>query len=243
MDKRQDDKLGMYQTVEKVCGDNRPIWANLIGFKRGCDKLSGIIASIGALWQIQQGARDGVRPTKLQITDDLIAQAVLVAGALCAYGTEKGEIQLSAAYDIDPTDIAKLRDTERDDYAQAIHDKARELLDLEQTSPPPADAPKLADHGLTDAALILLQARIALYGVAVQSPRAATVDITAATTSLAKIFEEGDALLAKILDKLILQFQLSAPDFFAKYQSARIIMNSGSRATKPAPTPAPASPQ
>ncbi len=239
MEKRQDDKLGMAQTVQNVCASHRSLWASLIGFKRGSDKLSGLIASIGALAQIQDSARDGIMPTKEQINTDLITQALLVAGALCAYGTETADLQLSEAYDLNLTDFIAIRESLRDDKAQAIHDKARELLDAEQTSPPPAGAPLVSDHGLTDAALILLQARIALYSAAVQSPRTATIDITAATTALKELFVQVDALLSKILDKLILQFQTSAPDFVTKYTAARLIMDSGSRAKAPIPPPSP----
>jgi hypothetical protein len=241
MEKRQDDKLGMFQSVENVCSLNRPLWASLLGFKRGCDKLSGIIASIGALGQIQGSARDGVQLTKEQINTDLIDQALLVSGAICAYATESGDLQLSEAFDLNTTDFMSLREAMRDDKAQAIHDKGRELLDAEQANPPAVGAPSLADHGLTDAALILLQSRIAVYGTAIQSPRNATINISAATAALKDLFDQGDAVLAKILDKLIVQFQSSAPDFVTKYNAARIIVDSGSRAKSPVlPTPPPA---
>jgi hypothetical protein len=51
-------------------------------------------------------------------------------------------------------------------------------------------------------------------------------------------FKTADTILNKRLDKLVVRFKTSAPDFYNAYQTARSIVDIvGSR--KPAPTPAP----
>ena len=78
----------------------------------------------------------------------------------------------------------------------------------------------------------MLLAKIALYGTVVNSSRTATVDISTATKQIAKLLEEADTVIEKTLDKLILQFKTSAPEFYAKYQAARKIVNTGARPKK-----------
>jgi len=227
----------MFESVNGICGHYRPLWAHLLGFKRGVDKLAGIIASIGALVKVQQSARAGITLTKQQITDDLVAQALIISGCICAHAAEVGDKATAASYDLDATDFTRLRDSDMDDKAQVVYDKALALLDQEQQQPPPpstAEAPRLADYGLTEAALTLLQTRIALYGATLSTPLNATVNISAATAGIERLIEQGDEVLKLILDKLIRQFATAHPDFVTSYDAARIIVESGARSPRKA---------
>ena len=52
---------------------------------------------IGALAEVQRSARAGVALGKQELTDLLIEEALLVAGALCAFGSAKGDTPLGAS--------------------------------------------------------------------------------------------------------------------------------------------------
>ena len=148
MEKRQDDKLGMAQTVKLVCDAERPVWAGLPGLKRGIATLGGYNAS---LCQLQASARDGVLPTKKKINDNMTEQSLLVAGAICSAASEMGNVELSTAFDLNARDIDRIRENLHDNKAQAIHDKGRALLSAEQRRPrrPPARPPTKTTASVT----------------------------------------------------------------------------------------------
>ena len=235
MDSKQDAKLKMYLATKKVCDDNRATWATLAGFKNAYDLFVQHVTVIGALSEVQRSARAGVALDKQELTDLLVEEALLVAGALCAYGTAKGDTPLCAFSDLERDDFIRLADADIDDKALGIHDKAQAILDAQTATPPAAGAPKLADFGLTADELTALKNRIAAYAEVVQSPRAATVKISTATDAIAARFAAADDLLARVLDKLAPRFKKSAPDFFSAYRGARVIVDAPSARKTPAP--------
>lgn len=195
MDKRQEDKLTYFGTIKTVLDADRPVWAGLGGFKRGADQLTGLIAGIGALGEIQRNARAGKVLTKQDATDDMVDDGMLVAGAVSSLAAERGDTALTARFDLDETDFRGTRDELMDDLAQTVFDAGQKILDDEAATPPAPGTPTAADHGLTDAALQVLRARIGVYATVVNSPRAATIDISAATARLPELFAQADAVI------------------------------------------------
>ena len=104
---------------------------------------------------------------------------------------------------------------------------------------------KLGDFGIDQAKLDSLAGRSAAYSKTVGLPRAATVKLSTTTAAIKRQLESIDDLLARVLDRLIVQFKTSAPDFFSDYQAARVIVDrGGGRSSAPvAPPPPNAAPQ
>ena len=227
----------MYLATKKVCDDNRATWATLAGFKNAYDIFVQHVTAIGSLSEVQRSARAGVTLGKRELTDLLVDEALLVAGALCAYGRAKGDSQLCAFSDVTRDDFIRLADADIDDKALGIHDRAKAILDAQTATPPVAGAPKVADFGVTADELSALHNRIAAYAEVVQSPRAATVKISTATEAIVARFEAADDLLKMVLDKLAPRFKKSAPDFFSGYNGARVIVDAASARKVPAPAP------
>ena len=148
MDSKQDAKLKMYLATKKVCDDNRTTWATLAGFKNAYDIFVQHVTAIGSLSEVQRSARAGVTLGKQELTHLLVDEALLVAGALCAYGRAKGDSQLCAFSDVTRDDFIRLADADIDDKALGIHDRAKAILDAQTATPPAAGAPKVADFGV-----------------------------------------------------------------------------------------------
>ncbi len=175
---------------------------------------------------------------KTDLTNLLIDEALVVAGALCAYGSAKGDTQLCAFSDLERDNFIRLADADIDDKALGLHDKAKEILDGQTATPPAAGELRLADFGVTVDELTALANRIAAYAEVVQSPSAATIKISTATEAIAARFAAADELLAMVLDKLMLRFKKSAPDFFSAYKGARVIVDAPRGRKTPVPAPA-----
>ena len=81
---------------------------------------------------------------------------------------------------------------------------------------------------MTAAKLKSLQGKIDDYAACVQRPRQIISEAKTATAQLEAEIEVADRLLADGLDKLVLQFKDSEPEFYNNYTNARIIVDNAS---------------
>ncbi len=182
---------------------------------------------IGALDARQSGRRDGVLGGKKDATRLLLDLTMIVAGAVRAFATITGDIVLKDQMTFSRSSLAELPDEAIDDKAQVIHDTATTHL-----------AALTANYGINAARLTSLQDRITAYGLAVNSPRGATIDISSIVGLIdAQILKDRD-LLENVIDPLMLQLAESNPALYARYKAARIIVdiNTG-KPEKPEATP------
>ena len=225
MENRQENKLAMYLSVKKVCDERRGVWVTFAGFKNGYDQFIAHVSALRALAEVQNSARNGVALGKKDLTDLLVDEALSVAGSVCSYASQTGDVTMAAAYDLERDDFIRLPDAEIDDRALAVHDTAKALLDAETAHPPAAGAVKFSDQLLNAGELAVLRNRIAVYADVVQSPRAATVKITTATQAIEAHIEDADEVLGRVLDKLVRKFKPGNREFYDAFIAARSIVN------------------
>lgn len=241
MNDRQRSKLKSYLAVVTVCQkpDFRSLWNALVAFSTVFDQFRAKVALIDAYTVIQSADRKGITLQKEAATKAMIDLDEEIAGALVTYGLLTGNQDLREKARMNRSDIDKLPDTDIDDHATLILQLARALPAVA-----PAGQPSAADMGITAGKLDTLETRIETYNLLLGSPRAARGEISNATRGIADAFNDADELLEDGLDKLILQFR--GTDFFNEYQSARIIVDQGSRGgggdTPPAAPPTPTNP-
>ncbi len=126
---------------------------------------------------------------------------------------------------INPSDFTHVRDDQRDDIAQGVHDDASGVHD------------DLADYGVTAATLTALQTRIDAYRLAIASPKMAQGERSMHTDLLKQEFARAEAIVKERLDGLILQFEETNQPFVMTYQNARKVTDTGSTPTPTPPTP------
>ena len=148
-----------------------------------------------------------------------------MAGQLCAYATKAGDRELLAFADIEASHFHELPDTEMDDRALSIHDKAKALFDAHTATPPADGQPNFTDYDVTLEKLLALANLVAAYAAVVNSPRAATVKIGTATEAIDQIIAAQRTHFDQVADKLMKPFKKSAPDFFSDYDKARTIVD------------------
>lgn len=231
MEKRQTNIINMYQATNLIltAPANAPVWANLPAFTRGQTRLTGSLNILNALVQSQQTALSGIAVDKDRLKQSVIARVLIVAGAGGGYAFEANNATLSARFDTAQGRLENLPDIQLDDIAQGIHDEALALIT--------AQAPTLAEYGLTPAVLDDLQSAITAYGAAVGTPRAAISSRTAVTAAIAAEIRRASATLNELLDRLMLQYRADHSAFYDAYQSARKIVDLGTPTTPTPPTP------
>jgi hypothetical protein len=97
----------------------------------------------------------------------------------------------------------------------------------------------LADYNIEQADLTAFSKQIDAYAAARPKPRQGVTTKSAATQALQTLFGEARQNIDTRIHKLMLQFKVSAPEFFAEYQTARKIVDQpGTQGTdQPAPAP------
>jgi hypothetical protein len=99
----------------------------------------------------------------------------------------------------------------------------------------------LADYNITQTDVAGLDAMTAQFHDAKTAPRKAIATRAGQTKTMPPAVKSVTSLLRNHLDKQMLMFKKSNPEFYAGYASARVIMDWGSRkGSSPAPAPAPA---
>jgi hypothetical protein len=223
---REENKLGMYRATGTVLTDNAASFAAVPAMVAQHQNLLDSIALIDSLAQAQGAVTTGITADKKEFKNQMISYALRVAGALMAYASANNNNTLLAKADLEKDNFEKLRDDQRDDLAQDMHDEANAIV---------AD---LADYNVTAATLTALQTRIDAYRLALPGPENARKAKSTHTELLKQEFARADMLLDKRRDGLIRGFEETNPQFVMDYRNARKITDTGSKPKTPTP-PAP----
>jgi hypothetical protein len=220
----------MYRAVQQVLDANQPEYAGVAAFMTQATNFRNSIQLIGQLAQIQLADTTGVALDKAMLKDQMIEMTFRVAGALKALGSDTNNATLRNQADLNKSTFTRARDDQRDDIAQGMHDLAN------------MNIAALAPYSITAPTLTALQTRIDAYRAAIASPRMAKAQKATATQMLENEFARADMILEERIDGLIKQFKSSGTTFYADYQNARKVVDTGSRSATPPTPPAPTPP-
>lgn len=137
----QENKLAMYGTVIRVCEEGQAIWLPLGAFATNYAAFKGLVQTISTLAITQGTTRPGVKDQKESVTGELLDQTMVVAGAVAAYAVGVSDPELEAKVSFSRSDLARMRDEQIDDQAEAVRVLAGQHL------------ANLADYGVTSATL------------------------------------------------------------------------------------------
>jgi hypothetical protein len=207
----------------------------------GIDSIAGLPAELAvfrakmgemtSLAQTQQEAVAGKRARRDELLAEMADAAVDVATLVSAYADRHKLTELAQLVRVDLGDFARTRRAARPVLAKSLLDAAHAVL----------------PYGVTAEMLENLDARIDAAFEGLHQPRTGIVERKTATARLVVLFDEIDALLENQLDRLVYRIRNSVPDAYARYRSAReIIDHAGGRSSSgetstPAATPVAAS--
>jgi hypothetical protein len=150
--------------------------------------------------------------------NSLADAAVILAGALCSYGTAIADDRLVAACDYSRTDILAGADARITSRCSALHDEATAVVE------------ELAKDKVTATTLKAFKSKIDAFHAVQTSPRDGIAQSAAATRRLPKLFRKVSVLMTKRLDPLIAPFKETEPTLFNEYRVARKLVNGPSTA-------------
>jgi hypothetical protein len=138
-----------------------------------------------------------------------------VSGSLLAYASVTNNAELTGIADYTKSELMKARDNIFYDKARIIYEAAQPL------------ATQLAGYNIVAADITQFQTLLGQFLTTIPKRRNATAVSKSATTAIGGLFKDVDAILKNKLDKLVLSFRVTNPDFYTNYLNARIIVDLG----------------
>lgn len=210
--------------------ENKPIWQ---GNKAVGDTLAVVDADLETLAGVdtkQLAPIIGPAADKAKTRFDFEQQILVIAGQLAAFAAKNKDATLEAQADLTHAGLDKMA-------VQDLEETATRIANLAT-----ANLTALADYGLTDADVTALGTLQTKFHAAQTAPRQAVVDRKKENEMLPPLVSSMLSTLHRQLDRQMLSFKQSNPEFYAGYLAARVIVDRGNPAKEqpPAPTPAPA---
>jgi hypothetical protein len=227
MTKDQDNITTMFETTNGVLDTNNAKWSGTPAFATAVTAAKSGTAAIRQKQADQETTGD--TEAKQNARDAVEEQALLIGSQLSALAAETNNPMLEAkvAYDKSTMDKMAVSDliTAAKSIAKAGTDNAAVLA---------------SDYGITAAELTEFNDAITALGEMKDAPRQAAVDRKVATMSLPDAITHVRKIYRNRIDKMMEKFKKSAPDFYAAYFAARIIIDRpGGHAAPTPPGPAP----
>jgi hypothetical protein len=207
------NKYNMYLAVKSVCDSHAAIWQDLPAFAATCTDFLTCVEAIRTLNQIQTQITTGIAANKRRLRREMCHLALEIAAAIRAWAVSTRNNELAGKVNYSFTTLWTGPATASANRCQNIHALATEHL------------ASLGDHGITAQKLQRLQDSIDAYTAIIQKPRTARVENKTITARIKTEIRAASQLLREGLDRLILQFRVTAPAFVADYQNARIIVD------------------
>lgn len=206
----------MWRAVLIVLDQYATVWNSTGAFVTAYNELKALILILEKDAGTQLTADEGV-VTDRDMAENMAVNHVLdLAGAIKAYAIDKDDAVLYAHVAVPRSSIERLPDNEQYAKMAAMMEAIRPL------------GGSTAAYGVTPALVTAADAALEHYKKVMVAPRAATADISAATTNIPVILRQGRKVLDK-MDGLIRRFRATSPKFVSAYGSARIIVDAGIR--------------
>ncbi len=215
MNANQINKLNMFEAVQAFLANTQTTWTSITAIGAAKLELDGKITAIRTERQKQEKDASGLVKERKLVRETLTRQALKVSGALMAYASATNNAELMGVVDYTPSAFKLKRDNIVYDMARIIYEAAQPL------------ATQLAGYNIVAADITQLQTLLGQFLTAIPKRRNATAVSKSATTAIGGLFKDADAILKNKLDKLVLSFRATNPDFYTNYLNARIIVDLG----------------
>jgi hypothetical protein len=215
MNAKQINRLNMFEAVQAFMANTQTTWTSITAIGAAKLELDGKITAIRTERQKQEKDASGLVVERKTLRETLTRQTLKVSGALLAYASATNNAELIGIVDYTPSNFVRARDNIFYDMVRIIYEAATPL------------ATQLAGYNIVAADLTLMQTQLTQFLTAIPKRRNATAVSKSATTAIGGLFKDADTILKNKLDRLVLSFRVTNPDFYTNYLNARIIVDLG----------------
>ena len=213
MTSREEAKLSMYRAVSQHCSNNTAIVNTNLAFKNSVTTVDAKIATLITSETGAQKKTKGIAEDKGTLRATVVQSAFDTASQVYAYANKSKNETLKQTVNFSITDLERIKDDLLIPTCNNIKKAANDNLAA------------LADYGVTAATLTALQTDMDNYSGSVAKPRLAKTQKTTDNKNVKATMKEIDNILKEEMDKTVVAFRKTNPDFVTKYKEVRKIVD------------------
>ncbi len=216
MIQRQKNKLTTFETVQAYLEKNSSVFGNIEQFVNVQNAFKSKLQEIAAKEDLRMNASKGKTLDKNLTRKKATSTALVVAGALYAFGKDTKNIPLTEKANIKISKLDKMRNIELPIALNTIKG-----LIMENTE-------ALHGYGLSQERQASFESKIEGYVAALNARQSSAAQKSGASKVLSGLFKEAGVILDSI-DKLAEGFREDNFQFYKGYKAARVFKNLGIR--------------
>lgn len=217
MNKRQENKLTMYEGLLALLQDNGDRIRSINGFADSVAKLSGIMDEIKTKSIEVDEAAAGKTSGKYSAQDALIECLLPVCSALYLFGRKESSNKIMERASTTESRLRNLRDSELATYGSAMAEMAAE------------NAQGISAIGISTEKIEELKSKAEAYTSSIGARESSIADRKGARETMNGLFGKADELINEEIDHYIELIRPSETEFYNKYYAARVIKDIGIR--------------
>ncbi len=218
MNRYQLNVTEMATTTSVFMAQNKTIWQGNKAVSDTMVIVDADLATIAGMDVKLKTPLTGQATDKATVRFHYEEQILMVANQLAALAAKNGDAVLEAQTNLSVSGL----DAQAADDLEAT---ATRIVNLATTN-----LTALADYNITQTDLTKLTTLTGTFDAAKSAPRAAVVDRKQNTDTLPPLVSNLLSTLSRQLDRQMTTFKAAHPDFYAGYQSARVIVDRGNPA-------------
>jgi hypothetical protein len=220
MNKRFENKLKMIAAVMALMKLNENIWKNSPAMVAAINELTALVDQILATRKVTDSNLTGLTDEKKEQQKKLIDKAFELASVLVAFASRTNDAALLATVDFTLSAFNRQREGKQVNTSKDI------LSQLYK------HAEALAEYDVTEADATALEGLIEQFEQGLPANRVSVSERKAANKKLTGLFDSTDSHLEVQLDRLMVRYKTTHPDFYNSYLNARITVDYGTRYEK-----------
>ena len=221
MTDRQNAKLNMAQRVSDTFTQYQSIYSNIQPMNEAVTELSSTILNIREASKEQNAVNiSASSKEKREAEERMIERSVRVANALYVIGFKNNNKELTGLLGLSPSRFYNLEDNLKLTLAKQLHDLAQQ------------HSSELMPYGFQPHEITEIDSVINTYQNIIAKPMSSITARKQKTTNLKELFANLNSIFYDKLDKLIVLFKESNPDFYNEYRTSRNYINTSVRYNK-----------
>lgn len=213
MDAIQNSHLRMFIQTQVALDNHSAKWTTFTAMVAAKNQLDELLQRISDKNEQTNPATRAVTANKADVRTGLTEKAIVVSGILQAYAAVSDNPVLADKVKITTSELHNCREAEVEALVTPVITEARNNL------------ANLTDYMLTEDMIVEVETSLDNFKALIGQPRTIRNKAFAAKTVLNDLFDEANNLLNKQLDKLMIRFKFTDPDFYEEYTRARIIVD------------------
>ncbi|MEI6061202.1 MAG: hypothetical protein WCR72_10865 [Bacteroidota bacterium] len=203
-------KLKMYYNVSAVLETRKTVWENSAAFSVDVVELDDCIGKIDSKSVSIKGSEKKSKE-KQQAGQEMLDAALSVCGAGYAYADKIKDNGIKTQFDYNRSSLKRGNEKEICDRCANIAIAAEPI------------AKALLDFNMPAGEVDILKETAAAYNGLISAPRSAIKGDKSAKEEMLQVFDDCDKLLTERLDRMMMPFENTQPEFYIEYSNARVI--------------------